>query len=271
MKAYGVNKQHVVSDELSKSIEEISIQGYTILQGVLSETELVNAREKLDQQNRNQEEEFGREQLEKISELNMVRCPLAQDKFFLDISLNKRVMEIVKKMVGEYVILHLQNGIINMPKKEHHQSSWHRDLPYQDFIISKPLALSALFCIDEFSLATGATFVLPSSHKLDLIPSDEFISKNETPALAPAGSVILFDSMLYHRAGYNSSDKIRRGINNIYVVPILKQQIDLPLMLQGKYSDDEFLANFLGYNSAVPADVKSWYAKRFEKLKATKK
>jgi hypothetical protein len=48
-------------------------------------------------------------------------------------------------------VLHLQNGIINMPNEEHHQSSWHRDLPYQNWTSSEPLACNVFYCLDNFN------------------------------------------------------------------------------------------------------------------------
>jgi ectoine hydroxylase-related dioxygenase (phytanoyl-CoA dioxygenase family) len=205
--------------------------------------------------------------LKKINEQNLVRCPLLYDEFFIDIATNHRVMEIVKKVLGDYFILHLQNGIINKPNEEHHQSSWHRDLPYQNFVISKPLALGALFCIDDFTNESGSTFVLPHSHRVELIPSSQYIEKNSKQIIAKAGSVILFDSMLFHKAGYNSANYIRRAINNVFVVPIIKQQINLPIALNGKYSDDDFLSKLLGYQSNSPSSDIEWRNNRIKNAK----
>ncbi len=185
------------------------------------------------------------------------------------IAINSSIISIIEKILGDYFILHLQNGIINTPKEEHHQSKWHRDLPYQNFIISKPLAISALYCIDDFTSETGCTHVIPFTHKLEFMPSLEYITANNVMVLAKAGSVILFDAMLFHKAGHNSSETIRRGINNVYISPILKQQIDIPKMLNGKYSDNEFLRKFLGYDSTVAEDDIIWRENRLKKLSKT--
>ncbi|MNL06453.1 Phytanoyl-CoA dioxygenase (PhyH) [compost metagenome] len=257
-KSYGVSKQTILQSSLDLHIEELQINGFSILENVLNSVELSNCRVKLDSIYEKQKEQFSEEKLKKINEQNLVRCPLVYDDFFLNIATNTRVLEIIKKMIGDYFILHLQNGIINMPKEEHHQSSWHRDLPYQNFIISKPLAIGALYCVDDFTHESGGTFVLPYSHKVDAIPSSQYVEKYSKQIIAKAGSVILFDSMLFHKAGYNSSDFIRRAINNVYVVPILKQQINLYKALNGKYSDDEYLSKFLGYHSNSPDNDIEW-------------
>ena len=267
-KSYGVHQQRLVTSELEKHLEEISILGYTVLENILPGEDLVTCRKKLDELLTVQEKETGKEELKKISELNLVRCPLAYDDYFLKPAVHEKVLEVIRNTVGNYFVLHLQNGIINMPNEEHHQSSWHRDLPHQDFVISKPLAVSALYCIDDFSAQTGGTFLLPYSHKLDQMPSASFIEKNAVQVNAKAGSVLVFDAMMFHKAGYNSSKQIRRGINHVYVSGILKQQINLPEFLKGKFKDDKFLSVFLGYESETPKSVSGWRQKKIEKQKA---
>jgi len=263
-KSYGVNIQTKLNKAIDLHIEELQVNGFSVLENVLKDDELKDCRLKLDAIYETQKTKFGEINLTKINEQNLVRCSLVYDDFFLNIATNSRVLEIVKCVIGNYFILHLQNGIINKPNEEHHQSSWHRDLPYQNFVISKPLAIGALYCIDDFSNESGGTFVLPYSHRVESIPSVQYVEKYSRQIVAKAGSVILFDSMLFHKAGYNFSSFIRRAINNVYVVPILKQQIDLPLALNGKYADDEFLSKFLGYQSRTLSSDIEWRNSRLK-------
>lgn len=265
---YGKVKRHKIESESEQVLEEISILGFAILEGILSQSELEQSRTKLDAIYRKQENEFGKRRMQETNELNLVRCPLAYDPFFLELAAHRKILTIVEALIGEYILLHLQNGILNAPGEEHNQSFWHRDLPYQDFVISHPLAVSALFCIDDFTQDRGGTWVLPYSHKMELLPSDRFLQKHQHSVAATAGSVILFDGMLYHRAGLNSSNEVRRGINHVYVAPILKQQIDLPVLLQGRYAEDPFYRKFLGYDSQVPGSDQEYRQKRYDKLNA---
>lgn len=264
-KSYGINQQTILTTAWEAHIEELQINGFSVLHDVLHDLELKECRQKLDAVYQLQKEEIGEENLEKINEKNLARCPLVYDNYFLQLAIHPRILEIIKHILGEYFILHLQNGIINTPNEEHHQSSWHRDLPYQNFVISKPLAIGALYCIDDFTVESGSTFVLPHSHRVESIPSAKFIETYSQQIIAKAGSVILFDSMLFHKAGYNSANFIRRAINHVYAVPILKQQINLPLALKGKYADDEFLSKFLGYQSNSATSDVEWRINRLRK------
>jgi ectoine hydroxylase-related dioxygenase (phytanoyl-CoA dioxygenase family) len=266
-KSYGTKASNDQMTSVDVHLEEMEIQGFTVVEDVVQPEYLKIVREKMDGVYKQQEDRFGKKELSEINELNMARCLLAEDDFFLEMATNPEILDFVKKMIGEYFILHLQNGVINRPGQEHHQSSWHRDLPYQDYIISKPIAISAFWCIDTFNENTGSTIVLPFSHKVDHLPSHSYINKHKFQVEAPPGSVILFNSMLYHCAGYNSSEHIRRGINHMYVIPILKQQISLPQALGSRYRKDPFLSKFLGYESEVQLNVDNYRINRLDNKK----
>jgi len=264
-KEYGVGNRHSLLGDDDRILEELKIQGFSLLKNVADASLLNEARQRLDALNEQQAIEFGKERMMAIDELDMVRCPLAYDSFFIQLAAQSHIRNIATAFIGGMHILHLQNGIINKPNEAHHQSSWHRDLPYQDFVISKPLSMGALWCIDPFKPETGATWVLPFSHRESVLPSLAYTEKHKIQVHAEPGDVLLFDSMLFHCAGYNHSGIIRRAINHVYVTPILKQQIDLPAILAGKYSDDSELSPLLGYQTPVPASVLAFRERRWQK------
>ena len=262
--AYGISAPLAAPDESDKLLE-LRRQGYTVLPNVLTAPQLSEARLRLDRVYARQEEEFGAAALSAIKELHLARLPLAYDDWFLQLAKHPAVLELIQQSLGPYVVLHLQNGILNMPHQVHHQSAWHRDLPHQEWTSSKPLALSALFCLDPFTTETGGTHVLPYSHKFERMPPLDHVEQHSAIAAAPAGSVIVFDCMLFHRAGHNTSAGIRRGVNHVYTIPLLKQQIDIPRALQGKFANDAGLAQLLGYTSQVPATILDWRRNRQER------
>jgi ectoine hydroxylase-related dioxygenase (phytanoyl-CoA dioxygenase family) len=267
-KFYGVSLESVTKlDSLSEHIEEIKILGYTIVENVLNEEDLSKTSQLLDSIYAEQQRDFGVEQLKIINELNLARCPLAYDDIFLQVCTKPIIKELVKYFLGDYYIINQQNGIINFPNETHHQSSWHRDLPYQDYVVSKPIAVACLLCIDDFKQETGSTEVLPFSHNLDRIPSLNYINKHKVSTEVKKGGAIVFNAMLYHKAGYNQSSIIRRGLNTLFTIPLLKQQINLQSQLDGKYSDDAWTRRLLGYDSQVPESVTSWRSNRLNRLK----
>jgi ectoine hydroxylase-related dioxygenase (phytanoyl-CoA dioxygenase family) len=265
MKGYGITAKASVENKIQGHIEEFQILGYTIIEGVLSESELDDIRIELDRVYAIQEAEIGKEFLSNINEEYLARALSAYSDNFINLACHPQMMEFIKIILGNYFILHLQNGIINMPSEEHHQSNWHRDLPYQNWVSSEPIGCNLFYCLDEFSKETGGTILLPFSHKLAFMPSDQFVEKHSVQIEAPAGSVVLFDSMLFHKAGFNQSGKIRRGINHLYGRAILRQQIDLPSMMTNREPSDPFQRMVLGFDNKSPTSVSEFREIRFQK------
>ncbi len=265
---YGIKEFAKTESAIDNYVEDIKINGFTILSDVVSRDLLPTIRDKVDQVYETQASEIEYcGDLADINDANIGRALLAYDEIFLNLATQPIFLDLVKRLLGDYFILQMQNAIINLPNQNNYQISWHRDLNYQHFTSSRPLAISILVCIDDFSLETGGTCVLPSSHKIEAFPSEQFIKNNEKNIIAKAGSALVMDSMLFHRAGYNSSVNVRRGINHMYCLPIIKQQISFPAMLNGKYADDAFLNKFLGYDSETGRSVTEWRARKFEKNK----
>jgi len=96
---------------------------------------------------------------------------------------------------------------------------------------------------------------VPGSHKFISMPSEKYIQSRSIQLLAEPGSVIFFDSLLWHRSGQNKSSDVRRGINHQYTKPFIKQQIDYPHFLQGKVNTESRLAQTLGFWSIPPKSV----------------
>ncbi len=253
MKQYGIRELKNHFTKLDEYIEHALRKGFVIMEEVLSEENSDILSEKLERIYKIQLEEFP--YLKEINEEDVVRCPLYYDEKFVDLIINPKILEILTKMLGENFILHLQNGVINRPLKEHHQVAWHRDLPYQEYTTSKPISINVFYCLSPFTLETGATKILPYSHLFDDFPSIEFAEKNAVSVSAKKGDVIIFNSWLYHKAGHNVSTINRYGINHVYTVPIIKQQIDLPSLLKEKYSEHPLLHKILGYKFATPKSV----------------
>jgi ectoine hydroxylase-related dioxygenase (phytanoyl-CoA dioxygenase family) len=266
LKSYGVRESTLVANETERHAEEIRISGFTVVRRLSDPKFLQTAREKLDRAYATQAAEIGgEERLRKINEANLVRGVLVQDGFFLELAKHPRILALVSALLGEHFLLQQQNGVINPPSPDNHQSAWHRDLPYQHFISSRPLALSALWCLDAFNEETGGTVILPASHKIESFPSEDYVTAHAKGIIAEAGDVLVFDSMLFHRAGNNRSGHWRRGVNHVYALPFMKQQISFPRALQGRSPEEATLRRLLGFESEPSDSILEWRRRRLEK------
>jgi ectoine hydroxylase-related dioxygenase (phytanoyl-CoA dioxygenase family) len=263
VRSYGVVEHEAAADALSPHVESIRLVGYTVVPGDFSASALADLGTRLDVVLAKQADEFGgAARLAAIGDGLTARCPLAYDSAFLQLATHDTVLALCRRLLGDYIVLLQQNGVVNPSRAGHTQAAYHRDLPYQHFVSSRPLAISALFCIDPFLGATGATLMLPGSHKVETFPSDPVRAQFETAVEAAAGSFIVFDSMVFHRAGDNVSGAPRRAVNHVYGVPILAQQIAIAPLVPAACASDPALAQLLGAEASPAASVAGWRQRR---------
>ena len=264
--SYGILEHETAASAAALHVERLRTVGYTVVPSGFDDAVIDDLRTRLDAALARQEARFGAANLDAIGDRNLVRCPLVEDDAFLRLITCEPVLEICRAMLGEYVVLMQQNGIVNPSDEGHTQRSFHRDLPYQHFVSSRPLALGALFCVDPFRRETGSTFVIPGSHKVESFPAMALAESLEVSVSADPGSYLVFDAMLFHRAGQNTSGRPRRGINQVFTLPIIGQQISLPQALGGRHADDPRLARLLGYTSAPAASADDWRQRRLARV-----
>tara|TARA_B110000114_G_scaffold142755_1_gene151080 strand:+ start:4982 stop:5779 length:798 start_codon:yes stop_codon:yes gene_type:complete len=262
--SYGILKQSDQETNENLHFENFIRKGFTVFDKMIDTQEIEKLCEDLELIYKKQNTSF-KEGLDLINDKNIARSLLNFSISFLGFATDQRLLSFMSQLLGEYFIIHLQNGVINKPSKDHHQASWHRDIPYQNLTSSKSLAVSAFLCLDDFTKNNGGTVLLPYSQKFDNFPSDKFVEENELQIQAPKGSVIIFDSMLFHRSGFNNSEYDRRGVNTVYSRPFVKQQIEFELQYPIKLNDS--LSKILGFDSSTAKNVNDFRTKRLNRKK----
>lgn len=91
-----------------------------------------------------------------------------------------------------------------------------------------PLALNAMWALSDFTEANGATHIVPGSHKFDHVPPYGAEVKTAAATMS-AGSVMLFDSALWHRGGANTTEARRYALSCYYCMGWMRQQENLQL------------------------------------------
>lgn len=175
--------------------------------------------------------------------------------------------EILAGFFNAPYILNTYGGVINLPQKASYVANIHRDIRT---FYNIPMMMNMLVMLDDFTLENGATYLLSGSHAKDEKPTEETFYKCAERAVGKAGSILLFDSLLWHAAGINRTDRPRRALTLAFTRPFQKQQLDYPRLLGYDKTDSfsEDLRQILGYNSRVPTSLDEWYqtpAKRFYK------
>mgnify|MGYP001571671009 FL=1 len=124
--------------------------------------------------------------------------------------------------LGWPYILHVQRLVVSDPGIEHPAGIWHRDMFYQNFTTSRPIAITTLLAIDPVT-ENAPLYVIPNSHKREKMPSE----RNKKLLRLAAGDLLVFDSALFHCNGVNRTETRRRSLVTIFSHPMLKQHTDI--------------------------------------------
>jgi ectoine hydroxylase-related dioxygenase (phytanoyl-CoA dioxygenase family) len=257
---YGVvDREGGASADLAPLVEALQLRGFVGVPNVLSGGEVDELNGLMDDIYARQCAEVGGEAaLKAINDADNARCLLAYSDAFMRLATHPVLTALPRAVLGDNVVLLMQNGVINRPDRRQFQTNWHRDLNYQHWVCSRPLAISVLVCLEDFNVETGGTVFLPGSHLVERFPSAALAAEAEETPEMPRGSMIFFNSMTFHRAGLNRSGRVRRAVNHVIGAPILAQQVDIPSMLGGEAPADPWLSAYLGFRWKPPADVAAW-------------
>lgn len=262
--SYGILKPDPVASGADEVVAQVISLGYAVLDSGYRTAEMESFADAFEQTRMRYQKTHGLDRLRKINEQHVIRSPLTHgDPVFLKLALNENLQSTLRQLIAGKFVLNQQNGVINPPREISVQGGWHRDLPYQHFVSSRPLAINALFCVDDFTLENGATFVLPESHKSEAFPGKQYIDENALQIEASAGSFIVLDCMVFHAGGYNRTNAERRAVNHVFNIPYFKQQIKIPGNLDAadlSASEKEIL----GFAFQEPTSIEDYLSTRTE-------
>lgn len=253
--SYKESRKHVLTDDLDRIVEELDIRGYAILEQVLLTSLVDDLSQRLDAVWQQQCTETDLAVLRDSGEWGVCRAPIAYDLSFAQLVRHPLTMSLLNRTIGETAILHLINGIITFPRQSSNQFVFHRDFA-KPFTSDQLLSLNTFWLLDDFTAETGATWFVPHSHHLSYTPSDTYLATYAEQILAPRGSVVVFDSRVYHRGTENISPRPRRVLNLQYTRPFIKQQINLAELMADRVDPESPLAQTLGLWSVPPLSVR---------------
>ena len=123
-----------------------------------------------------------------------------------------RVVAIIERLWGDYTRIVSLGGLISDPG--HRDRVWHADWPFNQTNAAHIPApypdsvqvLTGIFMLTPFTAETGGTFVVPRSHRSSNNPTgDNGVDRGaphptEVQVTGEAGSLLLFDSRIWHSA-----------------------------------------------------------------------
>jgi len=152
---------------------------------------------------------------------------LTYEEIFWEVPLHDGVLPVVEQLLDEECLLSSFCSLVLGPGQEAqpiHEDTQLIPLPRPHI----PISINAIWALSDFRADNGATRIVPGSHKF---PSSPEYGKayDAVTATMPAGSVMLFDSALWHGGGANESGERRFAFSCAYCWGWMRQQENLQL------------------------------------------
>ena len=150
--------------------------------------------------------------------VDFVPSLINHDQSFAPYLAAPRLLEFVRSLLGEHVRISFTSAIINQPGNA--RGKWHADWPFNQNNAGHVLApygdalfhLTTLWMLSPFDADNGGTLVGRGSHRVSTNPTDpacgvdaEAPHPQEINVAGAAGSVLVFDSRLWHTTAPNRS------------------------------------------------------------------
>ena len=210
-----------MNERLGMNIDQLLLQlkvsGFCVFPDVIPVNEVEQVRESVLQtvRQRGATSDFAPQGSSQIAGL------INYNQSFCEYLLAEQLTTVVTDLLGDHYRVSFTTALVNHPGNERGQ--WHADWPFIQTLGARLPApypdtvthLTALFMLSDFTPESGATYVLPGSHRAGTNPTAELAMDRfsavpgEIQATGPAGSVLLLDSRCWHAAAPNQSSEDR--------------------------------------------------------------
>jgi ectoine hydroxylase-related dioxygenase (phytanoyl-CoA dioxygenase family) len=258
------------ADWLPETLEGLRYAGAAIVTDVLAPDLIERVREAMYRTQTLTLQEIGEDRLDRAGEVGVMRLMMSYDPIFLELLQLPEILAVIDNTVSDTAIMHLQNGFILPPfngaESDVFQYTFHKDFPrYMEGYVA---SVNTILAIDEFTALNGGTLVVPGTHQRPGHPGQRFLEATSVAVECPAGSMLVFDSTLWHASGRNTTDRDRLAINQMFTRSFFKQQIDYVRAL----GEDLVLAQpprtqqLLGWYTRVVTSSDEYYRPTEERL-----
>lgn len=218
-----------------EEIEFLEENGFLNLGQLLSAEQVKQINDRLAEIQKNEGEKAGAE----LADSKYIRHPKEEGADRLADLVNKgqvfdifythpRVLAGIEAVLGHEYKLSSLNYRAAKPQKGHQKL--HVD--YKNAVANGAYKVcNSIWLLDDFTEKNGSTRIVPKTHKSSVLPDDAMADTNEKHPdeiriIAPAGSVFIFNSHVWHGGTTNFTDKDRRSIHSYFCASDQPQQID---------------------------------------------
>jgi len=242
-----------IVDDIEQAKAHIREHGLALLAGQISSAQLERARAATyaaaedDRRLGREADKFGLD----YGDLNVrVWNILNRDPVFREMVQLPVVLELLREVIGWPALLGNISANIAEPGGEGgvlHPDQLFVPKPWP----SEPQGMNFAWLLDDFTADNGATEVVPQSHLAADDVNPAILADKAVSVIAPAGTLMVFESRIWHRTGRNLSSQSRAALFGWYTKPIYRPQENWFLSLDDAVVDEasDVLLTLLGYKT----------------------
>ena len=139
-----------------------------------------------------------------------------------------RILAAMRHVLGDSFRLYSLNARAALPGQGHQGLHADYGVPVA---AGEYLVCNSIWLLDDFTAENGATRTVPGTHRSgklpgDVMPDPTAAHPDEVLLQAPAGTVVIFNSHLWHGGTQNRTDRPRRAMHSCFASRDLPQQLD---------------------------------------------
>jgi ectoine hydroxylase-related dioxygenase (phytanoyl-CoA dioxygenase family) len=218
--------------------DHLDRNGYAVLPGVLSEQELEAIRVRLAERLALEGDQAGLE-VHQEAGTNRLADLVNKGPMFRPCFTHPRVLACMAHVLDEFKLssLNFREALPGQGLQALH-ADFGGPAPAEGFQVC-----NSVWLLDDFTADNGATRVVPGSHRSDTVPrlampDPTAAHPDEVLLIAPAGTVVVFNSHTWHGGTVNRTDRPRRALHSYFTRRHRGQQTD-----QRKYLRPETLSD----------------------------
>ncbi|GCE19572.1 phytanoyl-CoA dioxygenase family protein [Dictyobacter kobayashii] len=194
-------------------------QGFFLLPDAFPATEIDALRARIDHFAAAHEQqllEHGKEGISRPKEISFTAHLAAKDPEIMKFVAQERFAQLTSDLLRDDVSLYWDQSVYKKPEAKR-DFPWHQDTGYT---LTDPAEyITCWLALDDVTLENGCIWVIPASHKQGVIEHTDteigkqcyFGSDPGVPVPLQKGGMVVFNSLLFHRSGPNTSSTVRKG------------------------------------------------------------
>ena len=225
----------------------LDTQGFVVLPDLLSAEEIGHCKREIDELGRREGDAAGGEYTVCNDNAFRLHNLLEKSTVFDQLWLHPKVLACVGHVLPQFKLSMINvRGARPGQRAQKLHADWRESCPAK----GEYYVCDAMWLLDDFLVNNGATRFVPGSHLLGKLPQ-EVLSDRSAPVdgevllLARAGSVVVFNSHIWHAGTRNETAALRLTVNAFYsrreIAPIIDHRAMLSQATKKRFSPAEQL------------------------------